>query len=74
MNTVEKAIALRDLYQAPEILRVVNVWDAISTKVVADLPETRAIATAGQCRARWQRTHSLPGGTGLPSFPSTGKL
>jgi len=25
----------------------VNVWDAISTKVVADLPETKAIATAG---------------------------
>ena len=47
MNTVEKALTLRDLHQAPEILRVVNVWDAISTKVVADLPETRAIATAG---------------------------
>jgi 2-methylisocitrate lyase-like PEP mutase family enzyme len=47
MNTVEKAEALRALYQAPEIVRVVNVWDAISTKVVADLPETKAIATAG---------------------------
>ena len=47
MNTVEKAELLRTLYQAPEIVRVVNVWDAISTKVVADLPETKAIATAG---------------------------
>lgn len=47
MNTVEKAEALRALYQAPEIVRVINVWDAISTKVVADLPETKAIATAG---------------------------
>ena len=47
MNTVEKAEVLRDLHRAPEILRVVNVWDAISTKVVADLPETKAIATAG---------------------------
>lgn len=47
MNTSDKAQALRDLYRAPEILRVVNVWDAISTKVVSDLPETRAIATAG---------------------------
>jgi 2-methylisocitrate lyase-like PEP mutase family enzyme len=47
MTTVEKAEALRALHQAPEILRVVNVWDAISTKVVADLPGTRAIATAG---------------------------
>ncbi|CAN5335910.1 isocitrate lyase/phosphoenolpyruvate mutase family protein [soil metagenome] len=47
MNTVEKAEALRALYQAPEILRVINVWDAISTKVVAELPGTKAIATAG---------------------------
>lgn len=47
MTIVEKAQALRDLYRAPEIVRVVNVWDAISTKVVADLPETKAIATAG---------------------------
>jgi 2-methylisocitrate lyase-like PEP mutase family enzyme len=47
MTTIEKAEALRALYQAPEILRVVNVWDAISTKVVADLPGTKAIATAG---------------------------
>jgi 2-methylisocitrate lyase-like PEP mutase family enzyme len=47
VNTKEKAEALRDLYQAPEIVRVVNVWDAISTKVIADLPDTKAIATAG---------------------------
>ena len=47
MNTVEKAETLRALHQAPEILRLVNVWDAISARVVADLPETKAIATAG---------------------------
>jgi 2-methylisocitrate lyase-like PEP mutase family enzyme len=47
VNTIQKAEALRDLYQAPEIVRVVNVWDAISTKVIADLPGTKAIATAG---------------------------
>lgn len=47
MTTIEKAETLRALYQAPEILRVVNVWDAISTKVVANLPATTAIATAG---------------------------
>ena len=47
MNTVDKAQVLRDLHRAPEIVRVVNVWDAISTKVVAELPETKAIATAG---------------------------
>ena len=42
-----KAQTLTQLHAAPEILRVVNVWDAISTKAVAELPETRAIATAG---------------------------
>jgi 2-methylisocitrate lyase-like PEP mutase family enzyme len=47
MSTNEKALALKALHEAPEILRVVNVWDAISAKVVADLPGTRAIATAG---------------------------
>lgn len=46
-STVAKAERLRTLYRAPEIVRVVNVWDAISTKVVADLPQTQAIATAG---------------------------
>jgi len=47
VNTKEKAVLLRDLYQAPEIVRVVNVWDAVSAKVIAELPETKAIATAG---------------------------
>jgi len=47
VTTIEKAQTLRALYQAPEIVRVVNVWDAISAKVVSDLPETKAIATAG---------------------------
>lgn len=42
-----KAQSLSELHATPEILRVVNVWDAISTKAVAALPETRAIATAG---------------------------
>jgi len=47
MTTNDKALALKALHEAPEILRVVNVWDAISAKVIADLPETKAIATAG---------------------------
>src|SRR3954471_1771235 len=46
-DTAAKAELLRTLYQAPEIVRVVNVWDAASTKVVSDLPQTKAIATAG---------------------------
>lgn len=42
-----RAQTLADLHAAPEILRLVNVWDAVSTRVVAALPQTKAIATAG---------------------------
>ncbi|QRY40342.1 isocitrate lyase/phosphoenolpyruvate mutase family protein [Microbacterium hominis] len=42
-----RAQRLRDLYTAPEILRVVNVWDVVSAQAVLALPETRALATAG---------------------------
>ncbi len=47
MTAAEKANTLRSLYQAPEILRVVNIWDVVSAQAVAALPETTAIATAG---------------------------
>ncbi|MFF3028358.1 isocitrate lyase/phosphoenolpyruvate mutase family protein [Microbacterium sp. NPDC057944] len=47
MTTAAKAQTLIGLYEAPEILRVVNVWDVVSACAVAALPETRAIATAG---------------------------
>src|SRR5471032_696603 len=50
-DTVARAQLLRTLYRAPEIVRVVNVWDAISTKVVADLQQTKVIATAGHAIA-----------------------
>ncbi|WP_309069032.1 isocitrate lyase/phosphoenolpyruvate mutase family protein [Microbacterium sp.] len=46
-TTPEKALTLKALHEAPEILRVVNVWDAVSARVVSDLPGTTAIATAG---------------------------
>jgi 2-methylisocitrate lyase-like PEP mutase family enzyme len=42
----DRGAELRRLHDAPELLQVVNVWDAISARVVADLPETRALATA----------------------------
>jgi len=62
MDVNEKALALRALHRAPEILRVVNVWDAISAKVIADLPETRALATAGHSIAasRGYRDGGMP--------------
>ncbi|GAA2883613.1 isocitrate lyase/phosphoenolpyruvate mutase family protein [Pseudonocardia halophobica] len=43
---VEKATELRRLHEAPELLLVVNVWDAITAQVVAQTPGTRALATA----------------------------
>jgi 2-methylisocitrate lyase-like PEP mutase family enzyme len=46
-NPSERAQQLKTLHEAPEILRVVNVWDAVSAATVAALPETKAIATAG---------------------------
>lgn len=46
-STADHAHQLKALHQAPEILRVVNVWDAISASTVAALPETKVIATAG---------------------------
>lgn len=47
VSTADLANRLADLHKAPEILRVVNVWDAISAQTVAALSETKAIATAG---------------------------
>ncbi|MCM3500330.1 isocitrate lyase/phosphoenolpyruvate mutase family protein [Microbacterium sp. P26] len=43
----DKAQAFAQLHTAPEILRVVNIWDVVSATAVAALPETRALATAG---------------------------
>ena len=46
MTISERGAELRRLHHAPELLHVVNVWDAISARAVAALPETRALATA----------------------------
>jgi len=48
MNALsEKAEAFAKLHTAAEILRVVNIWDVVSARAVAALPETKALATAG---------------------------
>ncbi len=57
MSIHDKATTLKSLHEGPEILRLVNVWDAVSAKVVADLPGTHAIATAG---------HSIAASFGYP--------
>ena len=51
MTAAERAALLRDLHLAPELLQVVNVWDVASARVVADVPGTRAIATASHAIA-----------------------
>src|SRR4029078_11411092 len=45
-KTQDKASTLLRLHQAPELLTVVNVWDVISARVVADVDGTTALATA----------------------------
>jgi 2-methylisocitrate lyase-like PEP mutase family enzyme len=47
----DRADALLSLHHAPEILTLVNVWDVASALVVADLPETKALATASHAIA-----------------------
>ena len=46
MTSAQNATHLLDLHRAPELLTVVNVWDAISARTVAAVPGTRALATA----------------------------
>lgn len=46
VDTASKASAFLALHQAPELLTVVNVWDVITARVVADVEGTRALATA----------------------------
>ncbi|MGO4302008.1 isocitrate lyase/PEP mutase family protein [Leifsonia sp. RAF41] len=47
MNSIDaRGAELRRLHDAPELLQVVNVWDAVSARVIGDLPDTRALATA----------------------------
>lgn len=59
MSTLDKATTLQRLHDADTILRMVNVWDPISAKAVADLPGTKAIATAGHSIAA---SHGYPDG------------
>ncbi|HLS33307.1 MAG TPA: isocitrate lyase/phosphoenolpyruvate mutase family protein [Brevibacterium sp.] len=46
-SPADRARRLSALHAAPEILRVVNVWDVVSAKAILALPETKALATAG---------------------------
>ncbi|RLK58761.1 isocitrate lyase/PEP mutase family protein [Actinokineospora cianjurensis] len=53
----DRARELLRLHREPALLTVVNVWDAITAKVVADIPGTKALATA---------SHSIAASRGYP--------
>jgi len=58
-----KASELLQLHRDPELLTLVNVWDAISARVVADVPGTRALATASHSIAA---SYGYPDGERIP--------
>ena len=62
-QTRARATRLLDLHRAPELLTVVNVWDVISATVVADVPGTRALATASHSIAA---SYGYPDGEHIP--------
>ena len=51
MTTADRASALRALHTDPALLRLVNVWDVASARVVAQTEGTRALATASHAIA-----------------------
>ena len=53
---VGKAVELKALHDAPELLVLLNVWDVTSARTVAALPGCRALATA---------SHSIAGAHGF---------
>jgi 2-methylisocitrate lyase-like PEP mutase family enzyme len=59
----DRAHELLRLHQSPDLLLVVNVWDVITAKVVADTPGTRALATASHSIAA---AHGYPDGEQIP--------
>src|SRR6478735_7992410 len=62
-TTQQKATTLLRLHQAPELLTVVNVWDVISARVVADVEGTTALATASHSIAA---TYGYEDGENIP--------
>ncbi len=62
-ETAGRASELLRLHTAPALLTVVNVWDVISAKVVADVDGTRALATASHSIAA---SHGYEDGENIP--------
>lgn len=59
----DRAEVLRGLHTAPELLVLVNVWDAASAATVAAAPGCRAVATASAAIAA---AHGYPDGEVIP--------
>jgi len=62
-STADKARELLRLHTDPELLLLVNVWDVITARVVADVPGTKALATASHSIAS---AHGYPDGERIP--------
>jgi 2-methylisocitrate lyase-like PEP mutase family enzyme len=63
MTPSGQAAELLRLHLDPELLVLVNAWDAVSAKIVAGLPGCRAIATASHSIAA---SHGYPDGERIP--------
>jgi len=62
-DTAARARDLLALHRAEKLLTLVNVWDAISAKVVTDVPGTTALATASHSIAA---SYGYPDGEHIP--------
>ncbi|MGI8667107.1 MAG: isocitrate lyase/PEP mutase family protein [Jatrophihabitans sp.] len=62
-TAAQRAEALRRLHTDPELLVLVNAWDAASATVIAGQPGCRAVATASYSIAA---AHGYPDGEQLP--------
>lgn len=63
MTLSDKAATFLKLHTDPELLVLVNVWDAVSAKVVASAPGCRALATASHSIAA---SYGYPDGEKIP--------
>jgi 2-methylisocitrate lyase-like PEP mutase family enzyme len=62
-STPERATMLKALHTDPELLKLVNVWDVASARVVAQTDGTRAVATASHAIAAM---YGYPDGEHIP--------
>ncbi len=62
-STASRAGELLALHRDPELLKLVNVWDVVSAKAVADVPGTTALATASHSIAA---TYGYEDGENIP--------